>query len=174
MTRWAGVTCNQTLTSGRRVSWACCLVGIWSLVSGQRANSHKDSANITCSIPDKWIVYPSGKATYRTWRNLLNSKTDDSHSFLIPSVLTRGRDLSIMVHGGGRGYSGAKVRLGQVSQSSCTAGNRISGCQQKQHSLQKQCVGNIYGVMNSCKEYNEMQKLGESWRKKSSSQKLMG
>lgn len=25
----------------------------------------------------------------------------------------------------------------------------------KQHSLQKQCIGNIYGVMNSCKEYNE-------------------
>lgn len=29
----------------------------------------------------------------------------------------------------------------------------------KQHSLEKQCVGNICGVVNSCKEYREKRKL---------------
>ena len=66
-------------------------VGKLSTNSGQRANSHKGSANIMHHICYNWVIYLSGKVTYRTWRNLLNKKIDDSHNCIIPFVPRRGK-----------------------------------------------------------------------------------
>lgn len=64
-----------------------CLAGMVSTASGQRANSHKGSANMAYPPSDSWVISLSGKDTYRTWRNLLNEKKiDDRHGFIIPLV----------------------------------------------------------------------------------------
>lgn len=65
------------------------LGGILSIILGRRAKPHKDSASIPRYICYKWVIYLSGKVSYRTWRNLLNKKIDDSHNFIIPLVSTR-------------------------------------------------------------------------------------
>lgn len=45
--------------------------------------------------------------------------------------------------------------LTRSSEQLCSGEAGFQDARIKQHSLQKQCVGNIYGVMNSCQECNE-------------------
>jgi hypothetical protein len=47
-----------------------------------------------------WVIYLSGKVTYRTWRKFFNKKIDDRHNFIISFVSTREENSSIIVSGG--------------------------------------------------------------------------
>lgn len=65
-----------------------------------------------CYTYYKWIIYLSGKVSYRLREIHLIKKIDDSHNVIIPFLSTREESSSIMVNEG-EGFLVSKVEFDQ-------------------------------------------------------------
>lgn len=98
-----------------------------------------------------WVIYLSGKVTYRTWRNLLNKKIDDSHNCIIPFVSRRGKLINYGEWGEGLGVP--KVEFYQGLKNEAYSEVRFGDCSIKKIGFANNVQRKNHWIMDFYKEH---------------------